>query len=283
MDQVKGRVFLVGCSRSGTTVLQSHLGAHPEIWTFPESDFFRKLLGRKNHRLRERLGLVDPRRVRHAFENLNKVVPGFRDMPPLPVCRERVAVDRFVREIDQLALAQSKTVWLEKTPKHFYNIKHIGRYIPGVRIIHLVRKGEDVVASMVDRAQRYPDAFGYQRDPRVAIDRWNDAVRVALACVGKPSHRVISFERFLAEPEETTTEILDFIGLGGRLDLASTQQADAPNNILAQEAWKSDAGGPLRQPESKFQTLFDEPTQRQIMAGLDLRSYQSLRERLASA
>ncbi|HEY9694672.1 MAG TPA: sulfotransferase [Oculatellaceae cyanobacterium] len=40
----KTRLFLVGCPRSGTTLLQSLLVAHPEILSFPESHFFRSLL-----------------------------------------------------------------------------------------------------------------------------------------------------------------------------------------------------------------------------------------------
>jgi hypothetical protein len=33
------RLFLVGCPRSGTTLLQSLLAAHPQIASFPESHF----------------------------------------------------------------------------------------------------------------------------------------------------------------------------------------------------------------------------------------------------
>ncbi|NJL67494.1 MAG: sulfotransferase [Microcoleus sp. SM1_3_4] len=38
------RIFLVGCPRSGTTILQSLLASHPEIISFPESKFFHYLL-----------------------------------------------------------------------------------------------------------------------------------------------------------------------------------------------------------------------------------------------
>ncbi|MGL4503377.1 MAG: sulfotransferase family protein, partial [Planktothrix sp.] len=44
MDQIiKNRIFLVGCPRSGTTLLQSLLAAHPQIASFPESHFFQSL------------------------------------------------------------------------------------------------------------------------------------------------------------------------------------------------------------------------------------------------
>jgi Sulfotransferase family len=44
-NEVKTRAFLVGCPRSGATLLQSMLFAHPEIYTFPESSFFFPLFG----------------------------------------------------------------------------------------------------------------------------------------------------------------------------------------------------------------------------------------------
>ncbi|MGC1525664.1 MAG: sulfotransferase, partial [Phormidesmis sp.] len=34
------RLFLVGCARSGTTLLQSLLASHPGVASFPESNFF---------------------------------------------------------------------------------------------------------------------------------------------------------------------------------------------------------------------------------------------------
>ena len=37
------RIFLVGAPRSGTTILQSLLAAHPKITSFPETKFFQYL------------------------------------------------------------------------------------------------------------------------------------------------------------------------------------------------------------------------------------------------
>ena len=42
---IDNRVFLVGCVRSGTTLLQSMLHAHPKIYSVPETKFFDCLIG----------------------------------------------------------------------------------------------------------------------------------------------------------------------------------------------------------------------------------------------
>src|SRR5271165_5902703 len=39
-----GRLFIVGCARSGTTLLQSLLAAHPTVLSFPETVVFSHLL-----------------------------------------------------------------------------------------------------------------------------------------------------------------------------------------------------------------------------------------------
>src|SRR5258706_12754544 len=43
--EVGSRLFVVGCARSGTTLLQSFLAAHPAVLSFPETAVFGRLLG----------------------------------------------------------------------------------------------------------------------------------------------------------------------------------------------------------------------------------------------
>ena len=48
MKEIQKRIFIVGCPRSGTTLLQSLLLKHNEITSFPESHFFsRTFLGKR--------------------------------------------------------------------------------------------------------------------------------------------------------------------------------------------------------------------------------------------
>ena len=111
----KKRLFLVGCPRSGTTLLQSLLAAHSEILSFPESHFCRAILGyRKPWRCK--LGIVS-RGAKQRLEkflvkiertDMAKYIPRFALFPD--------AYGRaFIKIIDQLSQEQGKNYWLEKT------------------------------------------------------------------------------------------------------------------------------------------------------------------------
>ena len=63
---VKLRVFLVGCSRSGTTLLQVLIASHPRIHSFPETSFFINGIGVRCRPLAW-IGLSP--RARYAIEN----------------------------------------------------------------------------------------------------------------------------------------------------------------------------------------------------------------------
>src|ERR1043166_465784 len=47
---IERRIFLVGCARSGTTLLQSLLAAHSSIASFPETHFFAATVGQTGRR-----------------------------------------------------------------------------------------------------------------------------------------------------------------------------------------------------------------------------------------
>ena len=43
--EITKRIFLIGCPRSGTTIAQVMLAGHPEILSFPETQFFKWAVG----------------------------------------------------------------------------------------------------------------------------------------------------------------------------------------------------------------------------------------------
>jgi hypothetical protein len=93
-----------------------------------------------------------------------------------------------VKLLDKLTLAQGKSVWLEKTPGHLYYIDDLERYIPEVKFIHLVRNGADVVASLYEVTNQYPQEWGGAYHIEQCIRTWNQAVKLTEEHLGKENH-----------------------------------------------------------------------------------------------
>ena len=103
-------VLIVACPRSGTTILQSILSAHPHIHAI--------------------------KRQTYAFDEWQE-----SEQP------EPARLDRLYRELLFHKIDNKAQRWLEKTPKHLENIDRILNYLPAVKIINIFRDGRDVVTS----------------------------------------------------------------------------------------------------------------------------------------
>lgn len=268
------RVFLVGCSRSGTTVVQRCLNAHPAITSFPETNFFGRLVGGWSGNLQARVGRVRPNRWYSAFDHLAEVL----ERPGL-AARERnagdfrQAVDGFIQALDTLAGEREARIWVEKTPKHFRYVDLLERSVPDVRFIHLVRDGRDVVASLVDRARRYP-AFERRLDPRAAARLWNEAVHAALRNQERSGHVLLAYEEFVGAPERELNRICSFLDI--EYDSVMLTPRGATDIVTEGEAWKSDVDKPITRSRSKFDEVLTERDQRIVMRALDWGAYHRL-------
>jgi len=135
------RVYVVGCYRSGTTLVERVVGCHPDTAGLGfETHFF-------TH--------VAPGRPLPAFnarqwqEPLQRHV-GVRSW-------EHVAGDRwdvFDSIARRLAQECGASVFVEKTPFHLFHVERISARDPDARFLHVVRDGRDVVTSVL--AGQYP-------------------------------------------------------------------------------------------------------------------------------
>lgn len=268
------RVFLTGCSRSGTTVVQRCLSAHPGLISFPETDFFGKLIGGWNGRLQARFGRIRPDRRRSAFRHLGEVL----QQPDLEHIGNanlgyRAAVDSLVESLDGMASERNATGWIEKTPKHFRYVGLLEQAIPDIQFIHVVRDGRDVVASLVDRAHSYPQ-FRSRLDPLAAARLWNEAIRTASRYNGRKRHLVLAYEDFAHDPESELRRVCDFLQY--EYAPAMLKAGNAEEIVDANEPWKSGVNQPVMRQRSKFGELFTETEQRAVMKALDWRRYRRL-------
>lgn len=198
------RIFLVGCPRSGTTILQSLLAAHPEVISFPESKFFHYLLYDK---FAEKL----PNRLEVFLKDEIKR-PEFLASFDRAQNTETQA-SWFVGVLDSLAAEQNKSIWLEKTPEHIYFIEDIQRFLPDVKFIHILRNGMDAIASMYEATRSFHDLWGGAWDLNHCIERWEYAILTSHKYVDKSNHILVKYEQLLDDKVKVLTEICKFVGI----------------------------------------------------------------------
>lgn len=259
------RTFVVGCPRSGTTLVQAMLARHPGIFTLPETGFFPRMLGELDYRMGDdgarprrrtmarRLGLTR-RYGRHEFVALQQMLLGnARASSRSPWLLDR-CVERFIAMLDSLATEAGRSSWVEKTPQHLVYMPEIEHYVPGARFIHVIRPGMDVLASIVDAELRYDnEAFtgGLTRWMR----RWNRAVELHRSCLGLPNHHFIFLGDLVKDPIEEWQRLCAFLKLPLHAELDHSCHQHIAD--LKTEPWKQGALSGLPRPsDSKADKLF---------------------------
>jgi len=244
---VRRRIFLVGCGRSGTTLLQSLLASHPEITSFPESHFFPHL--HPGHKWARRLGLVSPRAPARFDAFVAAVGWPRRVRPRLPFARGYARA--FVRLLDAIALEDGKANWVEKTPHHLRYIEEIESHVPDAVFIHIIRSGADVVASFY-AASHDPSFKGFGRPMSLdeCIERWTTDVEITRRELAKPNHYLVRYETLVSDPSLTLRRACAFLGLTFDERMLHHQEA-AQRVILSWEHWKAGALEPIRNANGK--------------------------------
>ena len=278
---INARVFLVGCERSGTTLLQVLVASHPRIHSFPETSFFVNGIGRRRRPLAW-LGLATGKErwsiglflKRTGREDLSDIFPG----RPLLL---RTAVDGFVRILDHLALEAGKDIWLEKSPMHIHYIGFIKRYVPDSYFIHIIRDGRGVIASIYDRALRFPQKFDRQRKLVSAVRKWNRALKVSPRYIGSPGHTFVLYGQLVEEPDKVLAQICSDLGLAYDPRMKDVTEV-AHQVILPNQQWVMGAMEPPRLMPSKFCRLFDQETRDWISRRLKLDQFEKIKAKIAA-
>lgn len=207
-------------------------------------------------------------RSAHAFRRVAEILE-----QPLPndprVCSRKLqdVVDVYTEMLDSIAYSRKAIFWVEKTPKHFRYIEHISKTVNNTRFIHMVRDGRDVVASIVDRARKYPEHFGHQRDPRYAVRLWNASIHKALHYHHDPAHMVVFYGSLVEEPETELARISSFLQI--RYVRGMLKNQDTDHIVSSYETWKDSSASDIGLGVSKFRDTLSESEQRNVARSLD--------------
>jgi len=199
--------FVVGLTRSGTTLLRMMLDAHPLLAIPPETHFVPDLIkaARAEQGSAAMLAAMTSNRTWADFgiddgeirERLEQVDSG----------DGAGAVRAF---FETYAAKHGKPRWGDKTPAYMLSIQRIGRTLPESRFIHLIRDGRDVALSQSARA------LNEQPPPAEQAARWIKRIgkaREQAAALKGPRYVEARYEDLVREPETTLRRICEFIDL----------------------------------------------------------------------
>jgi hypothetical protein len=233
-EAASGPIFVVGCPRSGTTLVQAILNAHPDISIAPETHFARRYLAGAP---------MDPDRVVTEFVASAE----FRDTGLDPdefraiAARTRGGVaDILLALLRAYGARRGAKVIGEKTPNHLLHMRLLEQSLPGARFVHVMRDPRAVALSM----RSVPWSKGsVDRD----AETWR---RYMVAARERPPRRPgtlheVRFERLLLEPEPTVRALIAFLGLAYRPELLDAEYRRSGAGDVGREPWKAAAEGPF--------------------------------------
>jgi hypothetical protein len=255
------RMFLVGCSRSGTTLLQSMIASHSKVVSFPETHLFSKTI--PTHQIGRWLKIYEKSSCTQLLKFMKDLELSEEQtfLPSSTILRSREWSRCLLKNIDQLAnhhAGRAASHWLEKTPRHLWYIELISDVDPDTKFIHMIRRGEDVAASMYFATKNYPEQWGGPRSIKKCVFWWNRSIKNALPYLNQKNHIFISYEQLINKPEIVMKSFCDKINLIHQKKMHNSFHKTASSLIKQKELWKEKNTSNKIYKSNKFDRLTSE-------------------------
>ena len=225
-------IFIVGNSRSGTSMIARILNNHPDIYTFIHELHFFEELTDSNELFQE----ISFKKAKKIYANLLSIIyKGYlsKREPQLYFSE----AEKCLKQLDQLTPANiyrhflfyitqknGKQIPCEQTPRNLFYLKEIFKIFPQAKIINMMRDPRDVLLSQKNKWRlRF---IGYKNhplsesvrafinyNPFIISKLWNSAIKEYEQF--KNDSRVINikFEDLVLRPEKTLKEVCKFLDI----------------------------------------------------------------------
>lgn len=241
-------IFIVGVSRSGTTLARRILDRHPRVGIATENHYLGHLLAWEGarHYFRRVGDLRDDSAIRRLVEliysdelqrrsRLRELSPYWRwltgRVPRADIEAYLLASDRTERGLFEAFLRiyadrRGKAIMGEKTPAHLAYADTLLEWFPGARIVHCMRDPRAIHVSELRRRAENAVGVPYRQLVRVPVlleafvllqVTWAWAAAVGrhrrLARRHPDRYRLLRFEDLVTDPERTLADLCAFLGI----------------------------------------------------------------------
>ena len=222
------KIFVVGNSRSGTTMMGRMIGKHSSVFTFKELHFFGQLWSLKDENKflekKESVKLFSKLVCIQEFGIFNQRKPDqFDNISKLQLSqKEHSGIEIFNLFLNYSAEQNNSIIPCDQTPRNVFYIQEILDNFPNAKVVNMVRDPRDVLLSQKNKwKRRYFGASGipfreairsYFNYHPIAISKiWNTSILNAKKFEQEKRVKTIKFEDLLLNPKSTISELCGFL------------------------------------------------------------------------
>lgn len=262
-------VLIVGCPRSGTTLLQRMLDAHPQLAVANDTHFIPRAVQKNEPQAIRAAGdltslpltprIIEWVRRYHRFPRL-----GLPDAVIEHAAQSATTYTQFVGALyQQYAQMHGKPLGGEKTPDYVRSLPLLHRLFPWIKTLHIIRDGRDVALSTrqwASKNKKGPAKLAMWDDQPLATCAlwWRRQVttgRHDSAMLRPNSYQEVRYEQLVARPGDVLRLATAFLGLPFAHDMLcfNAGKVNHDPGLSAKKAWIAPTPG-LR----NWQTQMDE-------------------------
>ncbi|MCT7949342.1 sulfotransferase [Ancylothrix sp. C2] len=244
-------IFVVGNSRSGTTMMGRIMGKHPQVFTFDELHFFEQLWApedrdrtvenNKAEQLASRLLCIQRDGYLRQGDS-SRFLPEAKELLTATGAKDLTSADIFDAFLYWEAAKYNKTIPCDQTPRNVFYIGEILELYPEARIINMIRDPRDVLLSQKRKwmrrflgAKNIPlqEAFRARMNyhPITITKLWNASIRSAKKFADDPRVFSIRFEDLLSDPDSIVQKVCEFIEIPFDKNLLEVPQVGSSSGL----------------------------------------------------
>ncbi len=229
------RIFIVGCQRSGTTLLQSLMASHSQITSFTESHFFNKgfyPLPIGNHLVKKGTGFLVSKFMKENHVHSKPITTW-----PVSRSGRDVVLDtaqKLIAILDAAAIERDRVVWIEKTPNHLFFIPLIKRVVPDALFIHVIRRPEHVLPSQYMASRQWGRPKSYLE----CALHWVLAIYTSDKYLQEFGHYCVPYERLASDAEPVLEGLFEWLEMPWEATILEDYKSKVSEVIAPEESWK---------------------------------------------
>jgi hypothetical protein len=237
-DPIYRPIYVLGCPRSGNTLVSAILNKHPSLFILLEANTF------SSQYLKWTEGIRNDRAPRQAFINLvTKDYAAYHDRFSISSREVEQTIQQspptwsdMLASYMHLLMREGRSTaqrWGDKTPHNVAHLEHIFRSYPEAQFVFVQRDPRHVTTSLSKKSFPFTSARPL-RNAEV-VSQYLRVFKRQKQRIPRSSLLTVQYERLIEDPERTTRSVCEFLGI----DFRPTMLAEADQRTRAIFGWQN--------------------------------------------